>query len=214
MASDFAISRSVSAGASELEELLVPLLRGRVIAHIEGHGPRAVQQLRLIEGGRPGCFERMHEVVQRLAKESAHEEEVPGGADQLDLQALVVVAGPADRPAEVLQLGVEASQPLRCGRSAQFALGARHQAQAPLCMSLEDPAGLQLFREALGGELADRLQHPEAVARVAQQALLDERLEDVEVGVADVFGGVERAPAGEDGEAGEELLLVFGEQVV
>ena len=50
--------------------------------------------------------------------------------------------------------------------------------------------------------------------RVAQQALLDERLQDVEVGVADVFGSVERAAAGEDGEAGEELLLVFGEQVV
>ena len=40
-------------------------------------------------------------------------------------------------------------------------------------MSLEDPAGLLAVLEALGGELADRLQHPEAVARVAQQALLD-----------------------------------------
>ena len=72
-------------------------------------------------------------------------------------------------------------------------------------MSLEDPAGLQLVREPLGGELADRLQHPEAVAGVAEEALLDERLEDVEVGVADVFGGVEGAAAAEDGEAGEEL---------
>ena len=81
-------------------------------------------------------------------------------------------------------------------------------------MSLEDLAGLLPVLESLGGEFADRLQHPEAVAGVAQEALVDERLEDVEVGVADVFGGVEGAAAGEDGEAGEELLLVVGEQVV
>ena len=64
------------------------------------------------------------------------------------------------------------------------------------------------------GVLADRLQHPEALAGVAQEALVDERLEEVEVGVADVFGGVEGAAAGEDGEAREELLFVLGEQVV
>ena len=49
---------------------------------------------------------------------------------------------------------------------------------------------------------------------MAQEALLDERLQDVEVGVADLFGRVERAAAGEDGQAREELLLVLGEQVV
>ena len=43
---------------------------------------------------------------------------------------------------------------------------------------------------------------------MAKEALVDERLEEVEVGVADVFGRVEGAAAGEDGEAGEELLLV------
>jgi hypothetical protein len=81
-------------------------------------------------------------------------------------------------------------------------------------MSLADLAGFQPVREALGGEFANRLQHPEAPAGVAQQALVDERLQDVEAGVADVCGRVEGAAAGEDGEAGEELLLVAGEQVV
>ena len=49
---------------------------------------------------------------------------------------------------------------------------------------------------------------------MAEQALVDERLENVEVGVAHLFGRIEGAAAGEDGEAGEELLLAAAEQVV
>ena len=49
---------------------------------------------------------------------------------------------------------------------------------------------------------------------MADKALVDERLEDVEVGVADLFGCVKGAAAGEDGEAREKLLLVAGKQVV
>ena len=75
-------------------------------------------------------------------------------------------------------------------------------------------AGLLPVMESLGGELADRLEHPEALAPVSQQALVDERLEDVEIGAADVFGRIKSAAAGEDRQAREELLLVLGEQVV
>ncbi len=60
----------------------------------------------------------------------------------------------------------------------------------------------------LGGVLADRLQHPVAAVGEAQEALLDQRLERVEVGVTDLLGGLERAAAREDGQAGEELLLL------
>ena len=49
---------------------------------------------------------------------------------------------------------------------------------------------------------------------MTQEALVDERLERVEVGVADFLGRVEDAAAGEDSEAGEELPLVVGEQVM
>jgi hypothetical protein len=49
---------------------------------------------------------------------------------------------------------------------------------------------------------------------VTEKALVDERLEEVEVGLADSFGRVQGAAAGEDGQVGEELLLVAGEQVV
>ena len=62
--------------------------------------------------------------------------------------------------------------------------------------------------------LADRLQHPEALVRVTDEALLDERLERVEVGVAGRFGGLEGATAVEDGQPGEQLFPVLVEQLV
>ena len=47
-----------------------------------------------------------------------------------------------------------------------------------------------------------------------EQALVDERLQRVEVCVHDLLGGLERAAAAEDGQPGEEPLLVCREQVV
>ena len=62
--------------------------------------------------------------------------------------------------------------------------------------------------------LPDRLQHRVAALAEAQQALLDEGLQRVEVGVADLLGGLQSAAAGEDGEAREEPALGGREQVV
>src|SRR6058998_1559695 len=81
-------------------------------------------------------------------------------------------------------------------------------------MQVTQLAGLARLLEALRGVLADRLQHPEALVSVAKQALVEERLEGVKVGLADLFCGVEGAAPAEDGEAGEELLLVLVQQVV
>ena len=69
--------------------------------------------------------------------------------------------------------------------------------------------------ELLGRELADRLEHEEAVALAgADEALVDERLRDVEVGVRHRLGREQRPAAGEHGEPRERLLLVGVEQVV
>ena len=62
--------------------------------------------------------------------------------------------------------------------------------------------------------LADRLEHPEPLPGVAKKALVHEALERVEIGTGDRLGCVQRAPAGEYCEAGEELLLVVGEKLV
>src|SRR4051794_17190784 len=68
--------------------------------------------------------------------------------------------------------------------------------------------------EPLDGVLANRLEHPEAALGVPDEALLDQRLERVQVGPGDIFGGLDRAAAGEDAERGEEPLLVGRQEVV
>src|SRR5207247_7679079 len=68
--------------------------------------------------------------------------------------------------------------------------------------------------ESLVRELADRLQHPEAAVCEPDEALLDQRLQRVQVGAADGLGRFQGAAAGKDREAGEEPPLLLGEEVV
>src|SRR5256885_685691 len=106
---------------------------------------------------------------------------------------------PAARGAEVLQLRVEAFMPLFLRGSAQLAVGALRELCVEACMSLEDLAGPGLCLELFGRILADRLEHPVALVREPQQALLDERLQRVEVGASDLLYGSELAPAHANG---------------
>src|SRR4029453_19499724 len=69
--------------------------------------------------------------------------------------------------------------------------------------------------QPLGRELADRLEHPEPLALAhADEALVDERLQPVEIGVANRLGSLERAAASKDRQSREQTLLVRLEQVV
>ena len=81
-------------------------------------------------------------------------------------------------------------------------------------MAKPERVALAALVEPLGRELADRLEHHEALAAAAEQALVDERLEQVEVGVADRLGGLRRHAAREDGEPAEQLLLLGVEQLL
>ena len=83
-------------------------------------------------------------------------------------------------------------------------LCARTKPRGPACQR----GRLRLELEPLPRVVPDRLQHPVATVPEAEEPLLDERLQGVEVGVGDLLGSFERASAGEDGEAGEELLLL------
>ena len=74
-------------------------------------------------------------------------------------------------------------------------------------------AGLAERRSSASSRIVSSIQKRSVVTN-ANEALVDERLERVEVGVADLFGGGKRAAAGEDGEPGEELLLGRLEQLV
>ena len=73
---------------------------------------------------------------------------------------------------------------------------------------------LAACRKPLTGVLPDRLEHPEALCRVAEEALVDQRLQRVEVHPGDRVGRLHRAAAAEDGQSGEQPLLVGLEQFV
>src|SRR5207248_4167886 len=57
--------------------------------------------------------------------------------------------------------------------------------------------------ELLGRVFTDRLEHPETIVAVTKKALVDERLERVEVRVGDLLGRLEGAAAAEHGQPGE-----------
>src|SRR3954452_24743513 len=65
------------------------------------------------------------------------------------------------------------------------------------------------------GEFAEDVQHREAVfAGRTEEALVDERLESVQVGASDCLRGLEVEGAGEDAELPKERLLVSVEECV
>jgi hypothetical protein len=82
-------------------------------------------------------------------------------------------------------------------------------AQTPSCR-VSAAGGFQ----PLARVLANRLEHPEASVGVANEALLDERLEQVDIGVGDLLGGLDGATADEDRERREQPLLLRREQLV
>ena len=79
------------------------------------------------------------------------------------------------------------------------------------------PAGKpssSIFALAFAGVLANCLQHPVAAVCEAEEALLDEGLHCVEVGVGNLFCGFQCAATGEDGQRSEDSLLLCGQQVI
>jgi hypothetical protein len=75
-------------------------------------------------------------------------------------------------------------------------------------VAVADDGRLARRLQPLGGVLADRLQHPEALVCAPQQALVDQRLQRVEVGLADLLRRLERAATAEDRQPREELPLL------
>ena len=81
-------------------------------------------------------------------------------------------------------------------------------------MSIPTLVGLARPLETFERVLPNRFQHPVARIRKAHEALLDERLQGVELRACDFLGGLQRAAAGEDGEPPEEMPLHFREELV
>ena len=74
--------------------------------------------------------------------------------------------------------------------------------------------GVPTLLHALGGILPDDRQELEALAIAAHQASIDEGAQDVQLRAADVLGGVEAERPGEHAQAGEQLALGIGQEIV
>ena len=128
--------------------------------------------------------------------------------------------GPVHRCAHVLDLGPNDLEPRRHRLEARIEIRrAGDDEHTPCAARLELVQPFASLAECCECELADRLEHPVALAAVRRatpdQALVDEGCERVEIGVADVLGGLERATAAEHRETRKEFALRRGcEQVV
>jgi hypothetical protein len=111
-------------------------------------------------------------------------------------------------------LDVDPSQPFSLLLSFEVCPCLVGESQEELCVEQSELPCLALTGEPLARVLADRLEHPVALVRETDQALLDERLQRVEVGVRDLLGGFEGAAPGEHGESSNEALVFLGKKVV
>ena len=123
------------------------------------------------------------------------------------------VEGIRHRRSDVRVLGRERLRDRALARGVQIGGARLGEGEDAGSQPLPDERGLA-WVELLRGVLADRLEQPVPLARQAEEALLEQRLERVQVGVADELGCLEDAAVGEHGEPAKEPSLVVGEEVV
>jgi hypothetical protein len=117
--------------------------------------------------------------------------------------------------ADVRVLHVEPVERRRLRRpTLELASGLLGERQQPVEVGEASGRGLSFGLELFQRELPDRLEHPEAFPGAAEKALLDQGLEDVEIGPSDLRCRLEGAAAGEDAEPAEEARLPLAEEVV
>src|SRR5207302_3420411 len=188
----------VAQAAMERERVLAPLLCGERIAPTDGHYGGSVERpgaggRRCVVGG-----EQSLESSLSLCEVTAHVPKAIERTRELQREPRVAIRfEPVEGRAEVVVLRLEPVEPLfRIAAEVRICL--LGESDIVLGKNSADVLGFAGFLELLGGVLADRLQHPEALVTVAEHALVPERLEDVEVGVGDLLGGLERAAAAKD----------------
>ncbi len=116
-----------------------------------------------------------------------------------------------ERRPQVRVLGIEAVVPLAPPTRSQFGTRTLTKRDVPRRVSVAELHQILKLFKPVRGKLADRLEHPVTCAAPADEALVEERGDPVEVCTADLLGSLQRATAGEDGEPGEEVLLGRGQ---
>jgi hypothetical protein len=117
------------------------------------------------------------------------------------------------RGAEVVVLRIESIEPL-LRVLLHVRLGLFSQRKEVLGVAVVEIPSLSRVRELFGGVLTDRFQHPVTLAGAPKEALLDERLQRVEVCIRHVPRGLQRASANEHAQPREEPPFCFGEKLM
>src|SRR5438876_12323362 len=135
-----------------------------------------------------------------------------------------MVDGPIKRRAHVVVVGLEEVEPPLLALALKMRPRFLGEGQVGDGVPLRDLLALATFRELFERELADRHQHAEARLapdfRLAHQALLDERAQDLEdvapelaPGTADRLDLRKHPPGDEDAEPREEATLRYLEEI-
>src|SRR5687768_651515 len=154
-------------------------------------------------------IERSRESVLRLPRVPADRPVGRDRARELSLPCRLTLAGPVQRGAKIVVLRCQRREPNALGSAPLAFVRALAKRDEVFKVPVTDRRRLACVLQSIRRVLPDRLQHPEALAvEDAQQALVDERLQRVEVGFAHLLRGLQRAAAAEDGEPCEQLLLL------
>src|SRR5919201_172396 len=196
--------------------------RDRRVSAVARHVRRPYERLRARRRARPVCLERRLEPAPALGYMLLAAPELRERPRQAKRELLLAgLLQPVERGAEVVELGLEPVQPgaaavpvRRRAVLQQVRLRLLGESEEVLRVAAAKLLRLARRLQPLARVLADRLQHPEALAGVPREALAHERLEGVELGARDRLGGAQRAAAGEHGETGKEPPLFLVEQLV
>ena len=124
-----------------------------------------------------------------------------------------MLEGEAQSGTKVVMVGLECRAPCRLIGGGWTRGGSPNEAKVVLHMRAPDAFRFGIGVKELASVLADRLEHAEAHAVGAHEALVDERAESVEISAAHVLHRLERAAPDKDGEASEQRLLVLVEEL-
>ena len=155
----------------------------------------------------------------RLGKSATKPDEERNPSDQAQREREVVLEREAHRGADIVVVRRHSFDPaLLVGAVAQVGIGALRERREEIRVLPPQGVGLAGRFELGCRELADRLQHPVPIASrrlaVADEALVDQRLQRVGVRRAHGLGRFVRAAAHEHRKPSEQLPLFPSEEVV
>src|SRR6266542_1330207 len=206
----------VTEPAMELKRLLgpQPLLCGSC-AGLRREVSRSRERLRARQGRPIVGLEQVLEAAPPFGEMAPQTPELPDRPAELQ-GCLRLARGlePVEGGAEVVVVALEPIEPLFRTHAEDARLRLLDQGEEVLRVSLPQLVRPARLLQPFECVIPDRLQQPEALVRVAEETLVDQRLERVEIRLGDLLRRFERAAAREDGKPREQALFSGRQQLV